>query len=175
EDRRLVAGWAADCAESVRRLFENAEPGDDRVRVAIAQARAFANGDLDVDAAIRTRGGGAGAAAREARTPTAKAAAYAAEQAAAVAHMGAHALGAAGYAGKARAIATDENAVSVVSVEARRMVEGMNERTARALRSLPMLGDDNAGPLGVGRLSSGDVGATIRGIQSLLHCEESTE
>src|SRR5699024_1487290 len=102
EDRRLVAGWAADCAESVRRLFENAEPGDDRVRVAIAQARAFANDDVDVEAEIRSRGGGAGAAAREARISTDKAATYASEHAAAVAHMGAHALGAAGYAGKSR-------------------------------------------------------------------------
>ncbi|MDA8316452.1 MAG: hypothetical protein M0010_14975, partial [Actinomycetota bacterium] len=46
-DRRLVAGWAADCAERVLGLFEAEVPDDERPRVLIARARAFARGELD--------------------------------------------------------------------------------------------------------------------------------
>jgi hypothetical protein len=42
-DRRLVAAWAADCAERVLGLFEAEVPGDDGPRAAIARARAFAS------------------------------------------------------------------------------------------------------------------------------------
>lgn len=105
DDRRMVAAWAADCAEHVLVIVEAAVPTDARVRAAIVQIRSFAAGELDVRDAVRQRGGEAGAAAREAPTPAARAAAYAAEQAAAVAHMGANALGAAGYAAKASTLA----------------------------------------------------------------------
>ena len=40
-DRRLVAAWAADCAEHVLEIFEAAAPGDSRPRDLIARARAF--------------------------------------------------------------------------------------------------------------------------------------
>jgi hypothetical protein len=168
EDRRLLASWAADCAEHVLPIFEGAALGDTRVRSAIEQARAFAAGELDVVDAIRSRGGEAGAAAREAPTPAARAAAYAAEQAAAVAHMGAHALGAAGYAAKASTVAADGDDDSVIRAEARRQVAGMSDAVARAVSSLPALGTDRAGPLGPGRLSGGHVGAAIRAIQAEL-------
>src|SRR5690606_33137290 len=85
ENRRMVAAWAADCAEYVVAIYEAAVPGDRRVRAAIDQARAFATAELTADDAIRRRGEDAGAAAREAPTPAAKAAAYSAEQAAACA------------------------------------------------------------------------------------------
>ncbi len=42
EERRLVAAWAADCAEHVLAIFQAAEPADARVRNAIDQARAKA-------------------------------------------------------------------------------------------------------------------------------------
>src|SRR5206468_9696162 len=71
DHRRVVASWAADCAEHVLVIYEDAVPGDSRVRAAIDQARAFASGDLDVGDAVRRRGGEAGAAAREAPTPAA--------------------------------------------------------------------------------------------------------
>jgi hypothetical protein len=45
-DRRLVAAWAADCAEHVLPLFEAEAPRDDRPRALIARARAFARGEL---------------------------------------------------------------------------------------------------------------------------------
>ena len=167
-ERRIVAAWAADCAERVLVIFETAVPGDTRVRAAIDQARAFSVGDLPVDDAVRRRGGDAGAAARESRTPAARAAAYAAEQAAAVAHMGAHALGAAGYAAKASTLDADGDDASVALSEARRQVAEMTDAVARALSLLPALGENRSGPLGPGRLSQSHVGAAIREIQRLL-------
>lgn len=168
EDRRAVASWAADCAEGVLVIYEEAVPGDPRVRAAIDQARAFALGEIAVGDAVRRRGGEAGAAAREAPTPAATAAAYAAEQAAAVAHTGAHALGAAGYAAKASSLAAGRGDDAVTASEARRQVATMTDAVAGALSSLPALGEDRAGPLGPGRLSGGHVGDAIRAIQAQL-------
>ncbi|EXJ50430.1 putative immunity protein, partial [Microbacterium sp. MRS-1] len=54
-DRRLVAAWAADCADRVLPLFEREAPGDDRPRDAIARARAYARGELDSAGEIRRR------------------------------------------------------------------------------------------------------------------------
>ena len=173
EDRRTVAGWAADCAEHVLVVYEQAVPGDTRVRAAIEQTRSFAAGELDVQEAVRSRGGQAGTAAREAPTPAARAAAYAAEQAAAVAHMGAHALGAAGYAAKASTLASGRLDDAVTRSEALRHVAAMSDAVARAIAALPTLTEDRSGPLGPGRLSSGHVGDTIRAIQARLRIDES--
>ena len=168
DDRRIVASWAADCAEHVLAIYEDAVPGDSRVRAAIDQARSFAAGDLDVGEAVRRRGAEAGAAAREAPTPAATAAAYAAEQAAAVAHLGAHAFGAAGYAAKASTLAAGCVDNTVTETEARRQVAAMTFPVARALSALPGLGENRSGPLAPGRLSGGHVGETIRAIQAQL-------
>lgn len=92
-DRRLVAGWAAICAERVLGLFEAERPDDGRPRAAIARAKAYARGELDTAGEILRRFGDGGAA-RGVSAPAA-AAARAAGQASAVCHMGAHALGAA--------------------------------------------------------------------------------
>lgn len=166
DDRRTVAVWAADCADRVLSVFEDAVPGDGRARAAIDQARSFAAGELDVAEAVRRRGGQAGAAARDAPTPAVSAAAYAAEQAAAVAHMGAHALGAAGYAAKASALAAGDD--EVARSEAHRQVAVMTDDVARALSRLPALGENRSGPLGPGRLSGGLVGLAIGEIQARL-------
>jgi hypothetical protein len=93
-DRRIVAAWAADCAERVLGLFEAQAPGDRRPRDAIARTRASARGERGVAEEIRRRFSG-GAAARNVTAPAAAAAARAAGQAASIPHMGAHALGAA--------------------------------------------------------------------------------
>src|SRR3954447_17937474 len=106
-DRRLVAAWAADCAERVLGLFEAEAPSDDRPRAAIARTRAFARGELGTAEEIRRRFVG-GVPARECGTPAASAAARSAGQAVAVCHMGAHALGAAAYAVKAAALAAPD-------------------------------------------------------------------
>jgi hypothetical protein len=99
EDHRLLALWAAACAEHVLGLFESAQPGDPRPRQAIAAARAWVRGEVTMTAA-RAAGGHAMGAARELRGAP-RHAAYAAGQAGAVAHVAAHDLGAAAYAIKA--------------------------------------------------------------------------
>ena len=98
-DHRLLALWAASCAEHVLELFEAARPDDPRPRQAIQHARAWAHGDATMTEA-RTAAGHANGAARE-LSGAARHAAYAAAQAAAVAHVSAHELGAAAYAIKA--------------------------------------------------------------------------
>ena len=105
----LLALWAADCAEHVLYLFENTQPDDVRPRFAIASVRAWARGEVTMSQA-RAAGGHAMAAARELRGG-ARYAAFAAGQAAVVAHVAAHELGAAAYAIKAvRAAASDGQA-----------------------------------------------------------------
>ena len=105
-DHRLLALWAAACAEHVLGLFESVVPGDPRPRAAIEHARAWVRGEVGMMAA-RAAGGHAMGAARPLRG-AARHAAYAAGQAGAVAHVAAHELGAAAYAIKAvRAAAPD--------------------------------------------------------------------
>ena len=98
-DHRLLALWAAACAEHVLQLFESVKPSDSRPRHAIEQARAWVRGEITMTQS-RTAAGHAMAAARDLRG-AARHAAYAAGQAAAVAHVAAHDLGAAAYAIKA--------------------------------------------------------------------------
>ena len=165
-DRRLAAGWAADCAERVLILFEYEAPGDDRPRDGITRARAFAAGMLDAAGEIRRRFV-AGRASQAVSSPAAKAAAWSAGQAAGVAHMGAHALGAAAYAAKARQLSEPGNAVAA-DEEIFWQLGQMSDPVRVALRSLPLLGEDSSGPLGSGLLASGALGAHIRVIQASL-------
>ena len=92
----LIAIWAATCAEHVLHHFEDAVPGDHRPRYAIDQVRAWVGGEATMTES-RTAAGHAMGAARPLRGP-AREAAYAAGQAAAVAHVADHGLGAAAYA-----------------------------------------------------------------------------
>ncbi len=96
DEHRLLAIWAADCAEHVLPYFEIVRPVDGRPRRAIALGRAWARGEIGWQEA-RTAAGHANAAARD-LTGAARHAAYAAAQAAAVGHVAAHELGAAAYA-----------------------------------------------------------------------------
>ncbi len=107
-DHRLLALWAATCAEHVLHFFEAVQPLDPRPRRAIEQTRAWARGEIKMSQA-RTAAGHAQAAARE-LSGAARHAAYAAGQAAAVAHVAAHELGAAAYAIKAARAAAPEGA-----------------------------------------------------------------
>ncbi|MDQ0277779.1 hypothetical protein QO003_002082 [Arthrobacter silviterrae] len=165
-DRRIVATWAADCAERVLALFETEAPADARPRVAIARTRAFARGDLGAAGEIRRRFV-AGRAAREVKTPAAVAAARAAAQAAAVAHMGAHALGAAAYAAKAAGLAAPDRP-DAVGEEIRWQLDHVSDEVRGALRRLPPVGEDSAGPLGPGLLTSGILASIVRSIQAGL-------
>lgn len=98
-DHQLLALWAASCAQHVLHLFEAVAPGDPRPREAIEDARAWARGEVRM-MQVRAAGGHAMGAARSLRGPG-RHAAYAAGQAAVVAHVAAHELGAAAYAIKA--------------------------------------------------------------------------
>lgn len=177
-DRRALAAWAADCSEHVLPVFEAAVPGDERPRDLIARARAFAEGDLAAAEAIRLRFAG-GVSAREVSDPAALAAARAAGQAAAIAHMGAHALGAAGYAalaaGLAAGLATGPVIGSAASGFERAVddeicwqLEHLSTDMRVALRLLPALGENRAGPLGPGMLATGEVAAVIRDLQARI-------
>lgn len=163
-DRRIVAMWAADCAERVVGLFEAEAPGDDRPRDAIARARAFGRGELGAAGEIRRRFV-AGRAADAVTSPAAVAAARSAAQASGVAHMGAHALGAAAYAVTAAASAAPERP-DTVDEEIRRHLEHLSPEARSALARLPLLGEDPAGPLGSGLLASGFLGSVIRRLQA---------
>jgi hypothetical protein len=108
DDRRIVAVWAADCAERVLPLFEARSPDDPRARQAIDGVRAFARGELRIGP-VRALSAAAHAAARDAHEPAAIAAARAAGHAAGTAHMAAHARGAPAYATLAISLAWPED------------------------------------------------------------------
>lgn len=165
-DRRLVALWAADCAERVLYLFEEEAPTDDRAREGIARARAFGRGELTTAEEIRRRFV-AGRAVQSVRSSAAVAAARSAGQASGVAHMGAPALGAAAYAAKAAGLAALEDA-GARHGEIRWQLAHMSPEVRAALQRLPALGESSAGPLGAGLLASGVLGDTIREIQAAL-------
>ncbi|WP_018155032.1 putative immunity protein [Demetria terragena] len=99
EDHRHLGRWAAQCAERVLPLFEDAHPEDARPREAIAAVRSWTHGDMAMMES-RARGGHAMGAARPLRG-AARFAAFSAGQAACVAHVAEHDLGAAAYAIKA--------------------------------------------------------------------------
>src|SRR6266513_5335483 len=117
-DHQLLALWAASCAEHVIDLFESAQPEDPRPRRAIELGRAWARGEITMTQA-RSAGGHAMAAARD-LSGASRHAAYAAGQAAVVAHVAAHELGAAAYAIRAvRAAAPGRQRESAGRLECR--------------------------------------------------------
>jgi hypothetical protein len=171
-DRRIVAVWAADCAERVLGVFEAEAPGDRRPREAIARVRAFARGELPIAEEIRRRFVNGGAA-REVGTPAAAAAARAAGQAAAVPHMGAHALGAAAYAARAAGLVAPGRP-EALEEEVGWQLRHLSPAAREALRKLPPVGEDASGPLGPGLLASGLLGSVIRDLQAGLEDPEDT-
>ena len=117
-DHRLLALWAAVCAEHVLDHFESVQPSDPRPRHAIEQIRAWTSGQVTMSQS-RAAGGHAMAAARV-LDGAARYAAFAAGQAAVVAHVAAHELGAAAYAIKAvRAAVPDAEVESAGRLECR--------------------------------------------------------
>lgn len=130
-DHHLLALWAADCAEHVLPFFEEIRPDDDRPRHAIELARAWARGEVTMTES-RTAAGHANAAARELPFP-ARYAAYAAGQAAAVAHVAAHELGAAAYAIRAARAAAPKGESEAAG---RRECRWQREQLPEAIREL---------------------------------------
>jgi hypothetical protein len=133
EHHRLLALWAADCAEHVLPLFETEMPDDARPRAAIEAARTWAAGGAAM-MATRAMGGHAMGAARDLRGAP-RFAAYAAGQAAVVAHVAEHDLGAAAYAIKAAVAAAPASHAE----EARRAeCQWQRDRLPDAVRSLAL-------------------------------------
>ncbi|MCA5892414.1 hypothetical protein LEP48_03480 [Isoptericola sp. NEAU-Y5] len=165
--RRVLARWAADCAERVLPLFDadpDADPAaGEQVRDALARTRAYSTGQSTAAEEISKRLGAAKAASAAA-SPAGAAAARAVGQAAAVAHMGAHALGAAAYAAKAVSLAHPDRPEKVAE-EVRWQLARLTTQERSLLRELPPLGADPSGPLGEGLLSRGILGSVIRQIQ----------
>ncbi|GGK18661.1 hypothetical protein GCM10010124_09090 [Pilimelia terevasa] len=114
EELRVVARYAAECAQPVLPVFEAVHPDDPRPRTAIDAAWTFVGGapraKLQRDAALAAH-----RAARDAGTPAARAAARAAGDAAAAAYLhplaratqGGHILRAAAFAARAAELAAD--------------------------------------------------------------------
>jgi hypothetical protein len=100
---RLLAAWAADCAEHLLPLFEECSP-DDRPRRAVETARAWVRGEASVGDCQKAAVG-AHAAARSVTSRAATAAARAAGHAVATAHAADHSLGPVIYGLKAFAAA----------------------------------------------------------------------
>ncbi len=114
---RLLAEWAADCAEHVLPLYARRHPDDPRPARAIEGARAWARGEIKVGAARRAAVE-AHAAAREAADEAARAAARAAGHAVATAHMADHSLGPVYYGVRAvKALSADADASTRGNVE----------------------------------------------------------
>lgn len=105
-DKRSIVGWAADCAEHVLPLFEQAQPADERPRKAVEAGRAWVRGEITMSEA-RSAAFAAHAAARDSSQIAACHAARAAGHAAATAHVAGHAMHAAVYAAKAASYASD--------------------------------------------------------------------
>jgi hypothetical protein len=130
-DHHLLALWAATCAEHVLHLFESNQPEDPRPRQAIEHARAWTRGDVTMTQARAAGGHAMGAARPLSGAP--RFAAYAAGQAAVVAHVAAHELGAAAYAIKAvRAAAPGDEADAAAGRECR----WQRDRLPDAIRDL---------------------------------------
>lgn len=89
DDRRVLAGWAADCAERVLPIFEDSSPDDPRPRAAIDAARAWVRGDIPAGT-LQVLALQADEAARTVQDRAARSAARAAGQACAIAHRGGH-------------------------------------------------------------------------------------
>jgi hypothetical protein len=134
DDRRVLAPWAADCAERTLPLFEAHAPNDPRPHDAIDGVRAFVRGEMRIGP-VRALAARAHAAAREVADPAAVAAARAAGHAAAVAHMAAHARGVA-YAAVAAGLAAPDDPTASAG-ELRWQVDHASPAVREVLRRLP--------------------------------------
>ncbi len=102
-DQKILALWAADCAEHVLPYFVDECPNDDRPRKAIEACRIWAETGVFKMSVIRGASLQAHDAARVADRIDSKFAAHSAGQAVATAHVPTHALGASVYSIRAAA------------------------------------------------------------------------
>ena len=106
-EEKMLALWAADCAEHVLPYFEEKHHNDDRLRRAIEACRAWVATGVFRMADVRKVSLNSHAAAREEKEVDAVAFARAAGHAIASAHVATHAFGAAAYTIKAAAVYAD--------------------------------------------------------------------
>ncbi len=165
-ERRCVARWAAACAHRVVGLYEADAESVRLIADALARTQAYAAGASSAREEIALRMV-AVKAAGSATTPAGAAAARSVAQASAVAHMGAHALGAAAYATKAISLAHPGDP-DAVTAEITWQLEQLSDTERDVLGRLPALGADASGPLGPGLLTQGILGTTIRSLQAGL-------
>ncbi len=148
QDQRVLATWAADCAERVLPYFEKAYPKDDRPRNAIEECRTWVRTGLFEMAGIRGASLAAHAAAREAKeNKVASFAARAAGQAVATAHVPQHAFGSAYYALKAVAAADSGNAEVNVAKERDWQAESLPETLRQEVLKRIIIQSDDHGIL----------------------------
>jgi hypothetical protein len=102
-DKKILALWAAECAEHVLPFFEGKYPDDNRPRKAIQVLREWVNSGVFDMTVIREASLAAHAAARDKKESDAIFAAHAAGQAVATAHVPTHSLGASIYGIRAAA------------------------------------------------------------------------
>ena len=136
EHHRLLAEWAAVCAEHVLPLFERECPGDARPREAIGVGRGWIRGEVRMTEAHNTAF--VANRAGKGQPDPARFAALAAGQAVAVAHVAAHDLGAAAYAIRAvmaDVVAGDGTAADAKSARLRER-DWQRERIPAELREL---------------------------------------
>jgi hypothetical protein len=141
---RLLASWAADCAEHVLPLFAHRYPDDDRPRLAIEAARAWSRGEISVGEA-RAAALQAHAAARDASEDEARAVARASGHAVATAHMADHSLGAAAYAVSAVRLASRATGADKAGD---REHQWQRERLPEAVRELVVSAQEQRSVLG---------------------------
>jgi len=139
---RLLAAWAADCAEHVLPLFAAKYPEDERPRRAIQVARAWSRGEVTVLEA-RAAALAAHAAARSAADPAASQAARAAGHAVATAHMADHELGGALHAIKAVRLAAP---ASEAVAAGERECQWQREQLPAAIRELVLSDQQRRNP-----------------------------
>lgn len=163
-DRRIIARWAAACADRVLPLVDAEATAVEAVHDAVARTRAYARGESTAAEEIAQRMIAVKAAGK-ATTPAGAAAARSAAQASGVAHLAAHALGAAAYAVKAVSLAHPDRS-EAVDAEVHWQLEHLTDDERAVLRRLPALGGNSSGPLGPGLLSRGILGEAIRRIQA---------
>ena len=107
-EQKILALWAADCAERVLPYFEKKYPEDERPRKAIIACREWVRTGVFRMADVRNSALAAHAAARETgEDGSARFAARSAGHAIATAHVPTHAFGAAAYAIRAAATHSD--------------------------------------------------------------------
>lgn len=134
---RLLAAWAADCAERVLPLFERGSD-DQRPRRAIEVGRAWARGEVRTGVAMRAAVA-AHAAARSVTDPAAIAAARAAGHAVATAHAADHCLGLPLYG--LRAVAAANGSIETErSWQLDHLPEAVRELVVTALQARGLIG-----------------------------------